>query len=383
MTGVFEWCGCFQVHLRIQSMVLWWRSMVLTYCIPLWRVWCMPSGPKMHKPNSIRRIEWYRLQSHGQSGGGRNRIANEKPLVRIPKENTHHIDLEWTEDEHSTLKTLLETYTSQGDSGACMVYRWRRACVSLVLGDTEDRYNLSGQWYDEWQLDTLVESPIIRLLRETFLPMLVEELAKYPKPDQDDESREALLQEQDRNGNALLGAPPPPKAMLCCRLPGQVRQLKWLWTKFFADNVDILHMYAEMGNDEHSEMQLKCQDSRNPSIFVTTPKVGGTGLNHTAANHAVITQMFWVLNKQRQAFARVVRLGQNQVPHTWLLNTGPGGYDNCTSDLHQLSGVAQMRVLAWLDESIKHHYYNDLPEFGVFWGPYEAADREWRHFAVW
>ena len=24
---------------------------------------------------------------------------------------------------------------------------------------------------------------------------------------------------------------------------------------------------------------------------------------------------------------------------------GPGGYDNCTSDLHQLSGVAQMRVL--------------------------------------
>jgi len=35
----------------------------------------------------------------------------------------------------------------------------------------------------------------------------------------------------------------------------------------------------------------------------------------------------------------------NRVPHTRLLNTGPGGYDNLPSDLYQLSGVAQMRVL--------------------------------------
>ena len=101
----------------------------------------------------------------------------------------------------------------------------------------------------------------------------------------------------------------------------------------------------EMGNDEHTEMQLKFQDSANPSEFVTTPKVGGTGLNLTAANHAVITQNFWVLNEQYQAFARVVQQGQNRVPHTWLLNTGPSGYDNRASDLHQLSGVAIMRVL--------------------------------------
>jgi hypothetical protein len=121
--------------------------------------------------------------------------------------------------------------------------------------------------------------------------------------------------------------------------------LKWWLTKFFADHLDIFYMYAEMGNDERTEMQLKFQDSPNPSVFVTTPKVGGTGLNLTAANHAVITQKFWVLNEQRQAFARVARLGQNRVPHTWLLNTGPGGYDNRASDLHQLSGVAQMRVL--------------------------------------
>jgi len=107
-------------------------------------------------------------------------------------------------------------------------------------------------------------------------------------------------------------------------------------------------MYAEMGNDVHTEMLIKFQDSPNSSVFVTTPNVGMTGLNSTAANDAVITQKFWVLNKQGQAFARVVRLGQNRVPQTCLWNTGPSGYNNRVSDLHQLSRVAQMRVLQGL-----------------------------------
>jgi len=174
--------------------------------------------------------------------------------------------------------------------------------------------------------------------------MLVKEHAEYPELDQDDASREMLLPEE-RNKNALPSAPPPQKAVLFCPLPGQVCHLKWWLTKLFADNVDIFHMYAEMGNDERTEMQLKFQDSQNPSVFITTPKVGGTGLNLTAANHAVITQKFWVLNEQRQAFAQVVRLGHNRAPHTWLLNTGSGGYNNRASELHQQSGIAQMSVL--------------------------------------
>jgi len=203
---------------------------------------------------------------------------------------------------------------------------------------------VSGQWHDEWPLNTWEESPIFRCLREIFLPMLVKEHAEYPEPDQDNASREMLLPEE-RNENAPPSAPPPQKAVQCCPLPGQVRYLKPWLTKFLADNVDIFHMYAEMGNDERTEMQLKFQDSRNPSVFITTPKVGGTGLNITAANHAVINHKFWVLNEQRQAFARVVRLGQNRVPHTWLLNMGPCGYDHRLSDLHQHSRVAQMTVL--------------------------------------
>jgi hypothetical protein len=63
------------------------------------------------------------------------------------------------------------------------------------------------------------------------------------------------------------------------------------------------------------------------------------------SSHAVITHKFWVLNEQQQAFARVVRLGQNWVPHTWWPNTGPGGSDNRPCDFHKHCGVAQMSVL--------------------------------------
>jgi hypothetical protein len=67
--------------------------------------------------------------------------------------------------------------------------------------------------------------------------------------------------------------------------------------------------------------------------------------------HAVIIPKFWVLNEQQQVFVWVVQLGQNQVPHTSWLNTGPSVYDNHVSDLHQLSGVAQMWDLhEWISQ---------------------------------
>jgi SNF2 family DNA or RNA helicase len=82
------------------------------------------------------------------------------------------------------------------------------------------------------------------------------------------------------------------------------------------DHVEIFQVYAEMGNDERTEMQLKFHDTRNPSVFVTTPNVGGTGLHLTAAHHAVKPRKFWVLNNQWQAIAQAVRFGQNTLPHT-------------------------------------------------------------------
>jgi len=90
--------------------------------------------------------------------------------------------------------------------------------------------------------------------------MLVKEPAEYPEPDQDDASRDTLLSEE-RNENAPASAPSPQMAVLFCPLPGEVCHLKWWITKFFVDNVDLFHMYSEMGNDERTEMQLKFQDS--------------------------------------------------------------------------------------------------------------------------
>jgi len=184
-----------------------------------------------------------------------------------------------------------------------------------------------------------------RCLRDTFLPMLVNKPAEYPEPDEDKASNQVFLDEPESNKSDLPHASPPQKAVVFCPLAGQVRHLKWWLAKIFGHHLDIIYMYAEMGNDERTEMQLKFQDLPDSSLFVTTPKVGGTGLNLTATNHPVITQKFWVLNEQHEAFVRVVRLQQNRVPHTWLLNTGPNGCGSRVSDLHQLSGVAQMRLL--------------------------------------
>jgi len=163
------------------------------------------------KPWTIRR--WSELK-----------LANGNPLVWIPTGNAHLIDLEWTDKEQAHLKTLVDRYTSWGASGLWRVHRWQPECFLLVLGDIEDRNNVSGQWPDEWPLDTWVESPIFRWLRESFMPVLVKEPAEYPEPDQDEASRETLHPEE-RIKNAPPSAPPPQKAVLLCPLPGPVRHL--------------------------------------------------------------------------------------------------------------------------------------------------------------
>jgi len=125
---------------------------------------------------------------------------------------------------------------------------------------------------------------------------------------------------------------------------GRVHHLMWCLTMCIADYVDNFYISAEMDNKECTEMQLKFQDWPNPSVFITIPTVGGTHLHLTAANNAVITQKFWVLNKQCQVFGQIIWLGQNRIPQKWLLNTGLSSYNHRVSDLHQLSGVALMRV---------------------------------------
>ena len=235
-----------------------------------------------------------------------SKLANGKPPVQIANENPHLVHLEWTEEEQAKLKTLVERYTSQGISGAWRIHRWRLAWFSLVLGDTVDWNHVSGQWYNEWPLDTWVDTLIFRWLRDTSLPMPVNAQAAYPEPDKDEASNEALLHQRELYKSLLPCAPPLQMVVQFCTLPGQVCHLKWWFMMFFDNHLNIINMDAEMANDGPTEMLLKFRHSPNPSVFVTTPKERGTGLNLTAANHAVIPQKCWVLNEQHQTFARVV-----------------------------------------------------------------------------
>jgi len=82
-----------------------------------------------------------------------SKLPNGRSLIRIPKDNPHHIHHQWTEEEQAHLKTLGERYTLQGASGARRVHRWWLACLSLLFGDTDDCNHHSGQWQAEWPLD--------------------------------------------------------------------------------------------------------------------------------------------------------------------------------------------------------------------------------------
>jgi len=131
------------------------------------------------------------------------KLMNRKLLVRIPKDNAHLIDLQWTDNQQAKLKTLVKNYPFRGTLEECRVHGLQLAYLWLVMRDTEDRNDISGQWYNAWPRDAWVDSAIIWCWREKLLPILVNEPTQYPEPDQHNKSREGLHPHQDRNENAL------------------------------------------------------------------------------------------------------------------------------------------------------------------------------------
>jgi len=157
--------------------------------------------------------------------------------------------------------------------------------------------------------------------------------------------------------------------MIFCHHSGHVNHMmRWL-TKYFLDYLDIFHMYAEMGNHEHTKMQLRFQHTANSFVLITKHQVGGTGQYCKAANNVVITWKFCVLNKQYSAFEWGVQQGKHRVPYSWLQNLGPAGNDYSTWDLHQLFGVGQMCVLHGLMSQLSM-----MTSIG-YWIPESCKDR--------
>ena len=148
--------------------------------------------------------------------------ANGKPLLQILKHTARLANLEWTEEEQAKLQTLVERYTLESRSGAWRVHRWQQASFPVVFGDMGNGNKDSGQYFNEWSLDCLVESPIVGLICDTVLPVLVNVPAEYSKPDIDESSDEVVLHKPENNEHVLPHAPTPQKVVQFCPLPGQV-----------------------------------------------------------------------------------------------------------------------------------------------------------------
>jgi len=55
-------------------------------------------------------------------------------------------------------------------------------------------------------------------------------------------------------------------------------------------------------------------------------------------------QKFWNLNEQRQAVARIHRIGQMRTPKAWILHC-EGGVDDRAEEVHQSRGKFEARVM--------------------------------------
>lgn len=53
----------------------------------------------------------------------------------------------------------------------------------ISVGDAEDFNDISEQWYKGWLLNVSEDSSIVRMLREEFLPMVVNTPVEYPEHD--------------------------------------------------------------------------------------------------------------------------------------------------------------------------------------------------------
>jgi SNF2 family DNA or RNA helicase len=88
--------------------------------------------------------------------------------------------------------------------------------------------------------------------------------------------------------------------------------------------------------------------------------LGGTGINLIAANHVVITQKFWNMNEQKQAIARIHRIGQRRKPTAWILHCR-GGIDDRISELQLANGRFEARLMhSLMDSNLTYEQLMDV-----------------------
>ena len=100
--------------------------------------------------------------------------------------------------------------------------------------------------------------------------------------------------------------------------------------------------------------------SGKSAVLVLTPALGGTGINLISADHVVIAQKLWSLNEQKQAIARIHRIGQKRETKAWILNC-KGGIDDRIKELQMANGRFEARIMhSLLDPNLSYENVMDV-----------------------
>ncbi|KAH6841188.1 SNF2 family N-terminal domain-containing protein [Chaetomium sp. MPI-CAGE-AT-0009] len=95
-----------------------------------------------------------------------------------------------------------------------------------------------------------------------------------------------------------------------------IPMLSFLGRMLFQNGLKFVYLWGEMGSDEQ-EMVIKAfQQVPEIKIMLISVSCGAHGLNLTAANRAIVFDHWWHEGLERQAFARVHRIGQTKEVHT-------------------------------------------------------------------
>lgn len=240
-----------------------------------------------------------------------------EPLVDLAKHVFHDVRLEYTNTELDDINAhILEIRDERRGQVATVIHEWRLACLSMDLPGN-DMVAVGGQTHyrQEWDLEVYLSGPAVRWLGEIMVPILLGEPAQGK----------------------------PNKVVIFTPLPGQAWYVHWYLSTLHPE-VNTMIYHSAMDRPAREQLLRDFADAEEPSALVLTPALGGTGLNLVAANHVVILQKFWVLNEQRQAIGRIVRLGQQRTPTAWVVHCA-GSVDDRAQELHESRAIYEARIM--------------------------------------
>jgi len=263
----------------------------------------------------IRDIAWpWTIRRWGES-----KDANGQPLVGIPELVQHDVRLQYTNAEANVIDEWIQD--ARGDrwnAVQTVLHEWRLACLSMDLPDNDvsSDESVDGRvtYRQDWDSDNFHGGPALRWL-STFISRLC--------------------------GSIEGGA--PNKVVIFAPLPGQASYINW-YLRTFHVNIHTILYHSGLVSRNRDALLQEFSTIHAPAALILTPALGGTGLNLVSANHVVIMQKFWNLNEQRQAVARIHRIGQARTPEAWILHC-EGGVDDRAEELHQSRGKFEARIM--------------------------------------